>query len=211
MMLSLPESLLLFALHDEHGTLRASAYLSLDPAMGGAVLGELLVRGNLRMRSDGDALWVSRTSDAPLLQTVIDLFDGSPDRTTIDRLLFTIDAAFPDLREAVSHSLIARGALRPDVIDREDLGDTATLRTHDASFETAMVKHVRAAVACGSSVPRRLGLLVALIHVCELWPAFDDPALASQGRALGEWVLARDPLIRAVRIAVQKAEGTFDM
>lgn len=211
MMLSLPESLLLFALHDQRGTLRSSAYLSIDAALAGAVLGELVLRGNLRLRSDGDTRWDDRRTDSPLLQAALEALEDTPTHGRIEALLVALETNLPDLRDRVTTALVSRGALARDVIDREGLADTSTLPAQDGTFEEAMIQHVRAAVACGSSVPRRLGLLVALIHLCELWPAFDDPSLAGQGRILGEWVLGRDRLVQAVHITIQKAEGTYDM
>ena len=52
-MLPLPEALLLFALHDDTGTVVSSAFLSLDHTLRGAILAELRLRGFVQTRSDG--------------------------------------------------------------------------------------------------------------------------------------------------------------
>ena len=209
----MPEALLLFALHDAKGNVRSTGFLSLDTALRGAVLGELLVRGAVRMRRDGAIKMADTASiDSPLLRRTLAALTKAEDPGTIDRWLYRLKRDFPDLREVVGQSLVRKGALSPAVHDRDGgLLDEKLLRTVDPAFEKEMAKQVRLAVACGSQVPRRMGILIGLIHVCDLWSAFGDPVLTANGRGTGEWVLGRDPLCQAVRTAVHKVEGTFEV
>lgn len=209
----MPEAILLFALHDTKGSVRPSAFLSVDTALRGGVLGELLVRGAIRVRRDG-AVRLTGTRDltSPILLQALRTLEGNEEPSNVDRWLYLLKRRYPTLREAVGQSLVRRGALTPDVHDRESgLRDGSLLRTADPSIEKNMVKQVRLAVACGSDVPRRMGILIGLIHVCDLWSAFEDPVLTANGRGTGEWVLGRDPLCQAVRTAVHRVEGTFDL
>ena len=52
-MLTLPEHLLLIALHDEKGTVHPAAYLALDSGLRGAVLAELRLQGRIQTGTNG--------------------------------------------------------------------------------------------------------------------------------------------------------------
>lgn len=213
MLLSVPESLVLFALHDERGTIRSSAYISLDPALRGAILGELLLRGHVRVHRDGRVRWtLSPPSDigSPLLASAVDALRIVDDEAPVEAWMAALESGLPDLRDQVIAKLRARGAVAEAVIDREGLRDTTTWPTGEAAWERNMASAVRQAIATGPQISRRMGTLVALLHVCDLWSAFGDPGLTAQGRGVGEWVIGRDALCSAVRIAVHKAEGTYE-
>lgn len=210
MLLSLPESLLLFALHDEKGTIRSSAYLSLGAALRGAVLAELVLAGDLRLSGDGWMKRVSSDSRSPLLTDALAAVAGVPNPSPIHTWDQALRDGLPDLKDRVTRVLLERGAIATDIIDREGLKDTTTYPTGDGRWERQMEQQVRAAIATGPRITRRMGSLVALIHVCDLWSAFRDPSLTAAGRSMGEWVIGRDPLSQAVRVAVHKAEGSYE-
>lgn len=208
-MLSLPEAMLLFALRDDEGSIHSAAFLVLDDALRTAVLGELMLRGLIRVNGEGRIRWgEAADTDSPLLLAAFKVLMSAPEGGDVDTWMDVLAEGMPDLRKRIVDSLVARGAVSRDVEDRDLLADTERLPTADPTWESKATQDVRLAVACGSDIPRRMGILVGLIHVCDLWRVFGDAHLSSQGQGLGEWVLNRDPLCRAARARVSRTQGT---
>ncbi|MCB9674184.1 MAG: GPP34 family phosphoprotein [Alphaproteobacteria bacterium] len=210
-MLSLPEALLLFALHDARGTVHSAAFLGLDEALSAAVLGELLLRGAIRVRSDGALRLVD---DPPDTDSMLMLLAArallEAEACTVDEALHALDTRLGAVRKRVVTALATKNILRAGEIDREGLADTETHAAADGSPEAGMLAHLREGIAAGPGVSRRIGLLIGLVHVLGLWSALLPEGEHAAACAAGDWVLERDAICRAARVAVQKAEGTWE-
>ncbi len=208
-MLPLPEALLLFALHDDKGTVVSSAFLALDHTLRGAILAELRLRGFVQTRSDG-MLRVHPNAPADPLEPVLDrafqlLTADGGEQSAADALL-ALERGLPELRELISTELARRGILGESTLERMGLPDDVVHPMADDRHEANLRQAVKEGVeGAGDTISPRLGTLVGLTVAAHLeGDVFDDIAAA---KARAEWVAERDAVLRAVREAVERVEG----
>ncbi len=211
-MLTLHESLLLFALHDDRGTIHSRAWLGLDDGLRGAVIAEWHLRGHLALRRGGLGSWTGRRKNGtPLLDGLRRLLEGSISTPTfvMDALFAGLEVHAPDLKERVERSLVARGIAFRGAIERHELEAGSTL--HGATEEErAMLERVRAAIRQVERAPRRDGVLVGLVDALDLWPVLLPEASAErleEARQAGAWVRRRDPICAEVMERVFERMG----
>lgn len=208
-MLTLPETLLLFALHGERGTIHASAFMGLDDALRGAVIAELYLRGAIQVKHSGESRRAPDPTSHPtplLSDALLDL----PDTGSIDSWLATLESTLPNVRMRLVNGLVTKGILEISEKDRVNLEDSQVFSTANPLPEAEMIQHLHAAVDAGESMKRRQGMLVGLVHALELWSALLDPDKRERAREMGEWVLGRDAICRGTYKAVQIAQGTWE-
>lgn len=202
--LSLPDALLLFALHDDQGTVQASAFLALDSTLRGAVLSELRLKGHVQTRTDGrlrHAPQPPAPPEEPVLARSLAALKGVD---SVDRALIAIQHAVPEVRDDLVQGLIARGLLLEAVVARGEVVHP----TGDPEIEARMREAVIDAVGHGEVVGARLGVLVALTVAAHLEDdVFPSARLRAQAAAMAAWVGERDSVVRAVREAVERVEG----
>lgn len=207
-MLTLHETLLLFALHDDRGTVHSRAWIGLDDALRGAVVAEWMLRGALIVDRSGLARWTERPAMSPLLDEIrteirVHLRTESFE---LDALLSGLESWMPTLRGRVEQCLIARGAVQLGEIDRHELDDTTTLRSQ-SDDEMAMLALLTQAIEAGPKVTRRMGMLIGLVHALDLWPVLMSPTERTAARDAGEWVRQRDAILQAVHRTVLDRSG----
>jgi hypothetical protein len=210
-MLTLPETLLLFALHDERGTVRSEAWLGLDESLHAAVLAEHYLRGHIRVRPDGtvEHPLAAPDTNSPLLARSIGVLRRTKP-TDVERCREVLEDGMPDVRDRVLGTLIVKDILEPAEIDRPSLADSDVHPTEDDGPELHMRAHLRTALHQGVEMSRRMGMLLGLVHVNGLFPALLPKSERDIAVQWGEWVKARDPIIRMADIAVRKAEGSYE-
>lgn len=209
MVATLPEALLLLALHDDKGTVHAAAFLALDHGLRAAVLAELKLRGHLQVRSDGQVRWPPRPPPpptAPVLAAAWRALQGAPSPGPIEDWLGRLEA-LRDLRERVAEGLTARGVLARGGSEKMGL----EVATH-AMTDDALEREVREAVGDGldaaDAVAPRVGVLIALTVACHLEAVvFGERAEEADARAA--WVADRDAVVRAAVGAIARAEGEW--
>ncbi|MEM6926855.1 MAG: GPP34 family phosphoprotein [Myxococcota bacterium] len=203
---SLPESLLLFALHDERGTVHPSAFIAIDHGLRAAVLAELRLQGFLQTKRDGQARRHPEAPDRPaealLAEGWTTLADQPPGPTEAWVKGLT---ALSDLRMRIARGLADRGVLRAEGRLRTMLPDQLTFPLDDASVEAELVEGLRHALTLGERVPPRDGTLIGLTVACHLEPwVFGERV--DEAVALARWVTDRDAIVRALVAVVQQAE-----
>lgn len=199
-MLTLHESVLLFALHDDRGTVHSQAWLGLDDGLRGALAGEWLLRGQLEVDRSGLCRWIpNHENGTPILdearQAATD--ELRTDSFELNALFEALDRRFPGLRGRVERGLAVRGAVSFGAIDRHELEDSHTVRS-SSDVEDRMVQALSDIVEKGPRTHRRLGMLAGLVDALDLWGIL-LPDQIEDGRAAGEWVRARDPISALVR------------
>ena len=210
-MLTLPETLLLFALHDERGTIRSEAWLGLDESLHASVLAELYLRGHIRVRSDGyvEHPLATPDTDSPLLARALGVLRQSmPDALT--GCHGVLEEGMPDIRDRVLGTLIVKSIVSPADIDRPSLADSEAHPTQDAGPEMTMRGHLRTALHEGVGMSRRAGILLGLVHVNGLFGALLPKSEQPIAMKWGDWVKERDPIVRLADVAVRKAEGSWE-
>jgi len=207
---SLPEALVLFALHDERGTIHPAAGLALDHGLRGAVISELRLRGCIETRTGGEVRRSQRSAPAPgnpVLREALATLDGAPSPAPVNDWLGWLARARPGLRADLLELLAERGIL--GATDRDHPG--IERRVHpstDQSVESGLRTQAHAALDAGAAVVPRLGLLVAFTVACHLEQVVLERR-AQQAEDLAGWVADRDSVVRAVVQAIAEAEGRW--
>lgn len=208
-MLTLHETLLLLALHDERGTLHSRAWLGIDDALRGAVVSEWMLRGRLEVARTGLASWTTHIGPTtPILDDAHALLGLPTPSFEIAVLLDHLADRLPDLRDRVEKSLVARGALSRAVIERDILEDSEAL-TGRTAYETTALDRIRSALSSVPQAPRRTAQLIGLLHTIDLWPHV-LPEAVQPAQEAGAWVLARDPICAAVQEDARRRAGLFE-
>jgi hypothetical protein len=208
-LLPLPEALLLFALHDDKGTVVSSAFLALDHTLRGAILAELRLRGLVQTRVD-DVLRLHPDAPAiplePLLSDALMILRGLPGEVPVADALLALERGLPDLRGAISTELARRGILGESTVERMGLPDDVTHPQADEQPERTVREAVwRGVEEEGDAISPRLGTLVGLTVAAHLEEEVFADTRAALDRA--DWVAERDAVLRAVRDAVERVEG----
>ncbi len=208
-MISLPDALVLFALHDDKGTIHPSAFLAIDHGLRGAVLAELRLRGHIRTWRNG-RLVVDTDAEPPadpLLQEALLFLE--PEGTVLDALTALSDA-LPDLRSRLIGRLESAQVLSSEHQERSFLpGSTAHPMT-DGALEGAMLQKLLDAGEAGTEVRPRDGLLLALAEASNLLATLLPEEHLQAASKTAELVRTRDAISSSVIEAVERTEGIWE-
>lgn len=210
MLLTVPETLLLFALHDERGTVHSVAYIGLDHALRGAVLAELKLRGYLQVRTTGEIRFNPTRPPPPppgLLRDTLVLLANARNPAPVQLWYDALALGLPNLRQRILDDLEARGILVP--MPRARRGDPEI--THpmaDERPERRARKELHEALALKEDIAPRHGILVALTVAVHLDVVVFE-GRREQAEQVAAWVSDRDSIVRSVTGAIRRAEGDW--
>lgn len=212
-MLTLPEHLLLIALHDDKGTVHPAAFLALDTCLRAAVLAELRLQGRVQTSTSGevrrvDARW--QPTGFPVEDAAMEVLADCPSPGPLETWMKALEEPLEDVRAAEVALLERRGILERTDVGHGLLGDSVVHPMRNETAEYAMRDRMKAVVhGEARDTPPRVGTLIALADVCNLLGAAFE--LDDRGEALNraQWVEERDAIVRAAREAVGRAEGTW--
>ncbi len=205
--LYLQEELLLIVLNDAEGTVnhRAATYAY---ALGGALLGELLLTGRLSLDLQKRKTFVAVANTLPVGEPVLDeclqRIRSATRRATLETWISRF-AQLSKLRHRVARGLCTRGVLR-------ETEDTILLfftrrryPERDHRYEERLLERVRQAVLGDGELEPRTALLVALASAAGLLRiVFSKPELKAR-RARIKQITEGQPLGRSTHAAVQAA------
>ncbi len=210
-MLSLPDTLVLFALHDDKGTVHPAAFLALDHALRGSALAELRLLGCLKTWRDGRLELGELRSDDPLLVDVHgELARALPEQASVLDALALLSTALPELRTRVISRLERAGILTSSREDRTLLPSTHTHPMTDGTLELQALRDVRSALGDEGQIQPRLGTLVALIDSCGLIDILFEADDRDRARSLALLVRQRDAIAEAVQEASERTSGVWE-
>lgn len=165
---SLPEELLLLALHDEKGSVIPAAATVLNGALTGAVLMELGLAGRLQDAADGALIADPRpTGDALLDEAAQRIADADRPRLAsywVGRLA----RSMPGLKDRLLGGLVARG-----VLERRErrilwIFPTRSFPLADAASEQQARDRIRAVILDEQVPDQRTSALIGLVRACNL-------------------------------------------
>ena len=168
MQASLPEELLLLALHDEKGSVIPSAARVLNGALIGGVLMELGLRGRLREQNDGVLLAdPTQTGDA-ILDEASTWIAGADRPRVASYWVGRLAGRMPRLKDRLLEQLVARG-----VLERRErrilwIFPSRSFPLADAAAEQQARDRVRAVVLHGQVPDQRTAALIGLVRACNL-------------------------------------------
>ena len=129
-----------------------------------------------------------------------------PAEQPVSAALVSLERGLPDLRALLTTELATQGIVGEATIARMGLPEDLSQAHPDQEPEAILRRAVRRA----PTVPRaqltpRIGCLVGLAVASHLEEdLFDDD---SSARELADWVAGKDSVLRAVRNAIERAEG----
>lgn len=165
---SLPEELLLLALHDENGTVIPAAASVLNGGLIGAMLMELGITGHLRENADG-------TLEADLTPTGNEIYDevlkriAEADRPRMPSYwVGRLAGRMPRLKDRLLEQLVEKG-----ILERRErrilwVFSKRSFPLADAAAEQRVRERVRAAILTGQSPDARTAALIGLVRACNL-------------------------------------------
>jgi len=209
-MLSIPEALLLFALHDDKGTVQPAAFLALDHALRGALLCELRCRGYLQTKVTGEVRITPSPPPPPpesILSTALAAVGELDLPAPAGDALDAVQRALPDLRDDLVGALADRGILSEAHVERMGLPDDVVHPMANAAAEARARGRLREALTLDDDVQPRWGSLLALCAAAHLESDLFPADHLEQVSARADWVAERDAIVRAVRAAVELVEG----
>ena len=213
-MLTLPEHLLLIALHDSRGTVHPAAFLALDIGLRAAILSELRLQGRLQTSASGH---MRRNPDGceptgfPVLDRALDVLAAQPQPGPTKDWLLALESGLPEVRAALTEMLASRGILGQADKERIGLPGSITHPMLDETAEMDMKQRLADAVdGDPNETSPRLGALIALAASCNLVYAAFEPAQRDVALARADWVAKRDAISRALREVVAQTEGTWN-
>ena len=168
---SVPEGILLLALRDREGTIKAGGLYAF--ALGGAVLAELLLAGRVRVEEKKQlvALADSRPLGDPLLDEALGRIASAKRRASV-RAWLTRFARTRHLRERIAERLVAKGVLRADEGTLLRVFHRKIYPEIDPVPERELIGRLRQAVMGDApAIEPRTAVLLALARNAEVLPA----------------------------------------
>jgi hypothetical protein len=202
--LSLPEEILLLALHDEKGTIGMDSHYSY--AVGGAVLAELLMAGRIELYGTGKKRQVMLADPEPTGRRFLDdclgrISESGKSRSAQDWV--SRFAHTKQLKHRLAQPLCDRGILR------EGDGSFLLLFTRriypevDSGPESELIERLRRAIFSDDEVDPRTAVLVSLAHHATLLPNLFDKRELKTRKARIEEIGRGDACSQATREAIE--------
>lgn len=205
--LSLPEEIMLLALHDEKGTTRLDSWYRY--AIGGAVLAELLMSQRLRLDGSRKTVFVANVKPAgdPLLDECLALVQKAKKPTTAQTWVMKF-ASVKKLKHRLAMRLCDKGILEADEDKILLLFSRKIYPEIDPEPERAMVERLRKAIFGDSDrLDPRTVVLVSMAHSTGLLPTvFDKKDLKARKDRL-ERIINGDALGQATKEAIEAVQA----
>lgn len=209
-MLTLPEQLLLLALHDQKGTILSSASMSIEYGLAGAVIMELALRGKVQMRAKKLLVVDSASTGDDVLDRVLgQMKEAGKDRDAaywINRLPSKIK-----VKPAMLERLVQQRILNMEEHKILGLFGSPHYPTRNPQEEKKLREQIRQTVLCRYPTEAKLVALVGLVQACGLTSEiFSKEERKEAGRRIKE-IMMHDPVAKAVAdtvIGIQAALAT---
>jgi Golgi phosphoprotein 3 len=182
MQASLPEELLLLALHDDKGSVIPAAARVLNGALIGAVLMELGLLGRLREDHNG-ALLADPTPTGNQILDEASAWIAQADRPRMPSYwVGRLAGRMPRLKDRLLEQLVSRG-----ILERRErrilwLFPSRSFPLADAAVEQQTRERLRAVVLDGQSPDQRTSALLGLVRACNLTDELFAPHERSQAK-----------------------------
>jgi Golgi phosphoprotein 3 len=168
MQASLPEELLLLALHDEKGSIIPSATSVLNGALIGAVLMELGLAGRLNEDHDGALVADPTPTGDEILDEALQRIADADRPRMASYWVGRLAGRMPKLKDRLLEQLVARG-----VLERRErrilwVFPARSFPLADAAVEQQARDRIRAVVLDGQTPDQRTAALIGLVRACNL-------------------------------------------
>jgi hypothetical protein len=168
MQVSLPEELLLLALHDEKGSVVPAAARVLNGALIGAVLMELGLLGRLREGPDGALLADPTPTGDEIMDEALSWIAQADHPRMPSYWVGRLAGRMPRLKDRLLEQLVSRG-----ILERRErrilwIFPSRSFPLADAAAEQQARDRIRAVVLDGQTPDQRTAALLGLVRACNL-------------------------------------------
>lgn len=168
MQVSLPEELLLLALHDEKGSVIPAAARPLNGALVGAILMELGLRGRLREGPEGGLLADPTPTGDEILDEVSRRISEADAPRMASYWVGRLAGTMPRLKDRLLEQLVARGVLERRERRLLWIFPSRSFPLADAAAEQQARDRIRAVILDGHSPDQRTAAMIGLVRACNL-------------------------------------------
>jgi Golgi phosphoprotein 3 len=168
MQVSLPDELLLLALHDEKGSVIPAAAAPLAGALVGAMLMELVLLGRLQETPYGTVFADRTPTGDPILDEVLTRIADADEPRSASYWVGRLAGTMPRLKDRMLDGLVTRG-----ILERRErrilwIFPSRSFPLADAAAEQQARDRVRAVILDGQTPDRRTAALIGLVRACNL-------------------------------------------
>ena len=167
-MLSLPEELLLLAIHDEKGTVVTSASIALNYGLLGAILMELALEGYIETRDKKITIKKRNYRGNDIYNEVFKHIKGAPKGKDAKYWINRLNMKIKKLRERMLDQLVDKKILRKDEKTVLWIFPSKKYPTKNAEPELEIRTRIRKVVLHGNKPDERTAILITLINSCSL-------------------------------------------
>ncbi len=207
-MLTLPEQLLLLALHDQKGTILSSASISIEYGLAGAVLTELALRQRAEIRDKKLVLIDTSSTGDEVLDEAITQIKSSAKLRKADYWVHKLTGKKMKIKQAMLERLVKKGILKIDEHRILWLFDSPHYPTRDFSEEKAIREQLRRLVLRGDEADTRTVVLMGLVNACGLTgEIFTKPERKEAKKRIKE-IMQNDQIAKAVAETVAGVQAS---
>jgi len=168
MQISLPEELLLLALHDEKGSVIPAAAPALNGALVGALMMELALLGRLQETPSGAVIADPTPTGNDLMDEALTRIADADTPRQASYWVGRLAGRMPRIKDRLLEQLVARG-----VLERRErrilwVFPTRSFPLADAAAEQQARDRLRAVVLDGQEPDQRTAALLGLVRACDL-------------------------------------------
>lgn len=187
MQVSLPEELLLLALHDEKGSVIPAAAPALNGALVGALMMELALLGRLQETPTGAVIADPTPTGNDVMDEVLTRIADADEPRSASYWVGRLAGRIPRLKDRLLEGLVARGVLERHERRILWIFPSRSFPLADAAAEQHARDRLRAVVLDGQTPDRRTAALLGLVRACNLTDELFAPHERSQAhRRVGE-------------------------
>jgi len=207
-MLSLPEQLLLLALHDEKGTILSSASMSIRYGLAGAIIMELALREKVEIR-DKKLVLVndSYTGDSVLDEAMAlmkNLGKGKNAGYWVNKLTSKIK-----IQEIMLERLVDKGILKTEEHKILWIFDSPHYPMKDSGEEFKIREHIRRIILHNDTAEARVAVLIGLVNACRLTNEIFSKQERKDAKKRIKEIMENDLIAKAVADTVVAIEAAL--
>jgi len=196
--LTLPEQLLLLALHDQKGTILSSASVSINYGLAGAVLTELALREKVEIRDKKLVILSRSLTGDDILDAALDQIMNSAKERKADHWVNKLAGSKLKLRQLLLERLVKQGILKMEEHKILWVFDNPHYPMKDASDEKGVREQLRRLVLWREEAEAQTVALMGLVNACGLTGEIFTRAEKKEAKQRIKEIMKSDPVAKAV-------------
>jgi hypothetical protein len=201
--LSLAEELLLLALNDEKGTVLMAGATGLPYGLAGALLGELIDAGLLRIEGKTLVAGAAGSARDEFLDGILALVRSAKRARDLRYWVGRIGRSGGKIKAEVAERLVRKGIVRREEHRVLMVFPTTRFPQVNPMPEYSVRERVRSAIRGMTPPDKRTAALIALLHACDLVGTLFDKGERREAKKKAKEITAGQPIGSAVARTVE--------